>query len=361
MFLSVIIPTRNRADDLREVLQSLLNQTLGSDRFEVLVVDNGSTDDTCSVVGGFTCLCDNFHYFFEKIPGLHAGRHRGLMEAAGDVLVFADDDIVASPTWLEAVYEAFRTSGENVALVGGNNYPRFEKKPTWWIECLWRPRGDGRRFIAEFSVLDFGKTPCKMDPFYVWGCNFAVRKSILLNAGGFHPDGMPQDLLLFRGDGESWVSQFILENGYEALFIPAASVEHKVSAQRMTREYFKRRAFAQGVSDSFTVIRASVSQGCPPWSTLWARRMKNLLRPIRDAFRWGLNPLQLWEWLCFSWAVDRARKEGFEWHRENATCDKTLKEWILRPDYMGDNAVVPTLWRFEQTGETLSFSGKRAL
>ena len=98
MFLSVIIPTRNRADDLRDVLQSLLNQTLGSDRFEVLVVDNGSTDDTCSVAGEFTCSCGNFHYFFEKTPGLHAGRHRGLMEAAGDVLVFVDDDIVASLT-----------------------------------------------------------------------------------------------------------------------------------------------------------------------------------------------------------------------------------------------------------------------
>lgn len=345
MFLSVIIPTRNRASDLKDVLQSLLCQTLEPDCFEVLIIDNASTDETADVAQKFVSGSGCFRYFYEGVPGLHAGRHRGLKESAGDVLVYADDDIIASPMWLKAIYEAFRTGGERVALVGGNNYPRFQEKPIWWIECLWRPRKDGRRFIAEFSVLDYGKIPGNIDPFYVWGCNFAVRKKVLLEAGGFHPDGMPKDLLLFRGDGESWISQFVVENGYEAFFVPDASVEHKVSAERMTCGYFKRRAFVQGVSDSFTVMRASAAQGRSSGTSVWVRRLKSFLRPIRDAFRWKLNPFQLWEWARLSWAMDRARREGFEWHQREASRDKVLMEWILRSDYMGDNAVVPTDWR----------------
>jgi glucosyl-dolichyl phosphate glucuronosyltransferase len=97
--ISVIIPTRNRAELLRAALLSLSLQTLPPEDFEVLVVDNGSTDHTKKVVNGFNGLM-HLRYFFDPTPGLHVGRHRGLREASGEILVYGDDDIEALPTWL---------------------------------------------------------------------------------------------------------------------------------------------------------------------------------------------------------------------------------------------------------------------
>ena len=134
--ISVIIPTRNRADLLQLELLSLQAQTLPADQFEVLVIDNGSTDHTQQVVGSFQQQSGNIRYYFDPTPGLHVGRHRGLQEAGGEVLVYADDDIQATPTWLAAIVENF--SDPAVAMVGGNNYPDFKTTPPGWLEMLWK-------------------------------------------------------------------------------------------------------------------------------------------------------------------------------------------------------------------------------
>ena len=76
--LSVIIPTRNRADFLQLALQSLQSQTLPADLFEVLVIDNGSTDNTEQIVASLQQQLGNVRYFFDPTPGLHVGRHLGM-------------------------------------------------------------------------------------------------------------------------------------------------------------------------------------------------------------------------------------------------------------------------------------------
>ena len=78
---------------------------------------------------------------------------------------------------------------------------------------------------------------------------------ILIAAGGFHPDGMPKELIRFRGDGETHVSRHVAESGLECVFHPGASVHHKVTPERMTYAYFRQRGFNQGVSDSYTQLR----------------------------------------------------------------------------------------------------------
>ncbi len=122
--ISVIIPTCNRANLLSAALQSITEQGHPVEKFEVVVVDNGSTDHTREVTAQFADRLSNLRYFYEPEPGLHAGRHRGLQEAQGDVLVYIDDDIRATPAWLEAIAENFADPG--VAMVGGNNYPDFQ-------------------------------------------------------------------------------------------------------------------------------------------------------------------------------------------------------------------------------------------
>lgn len=254
--LSVIIPTRNRSRELHNALVSITSQQIDQKLFEVIVVDNGSTDNTREIVCAFEKTFPNLRYFYEERPGLHNGRHRGLKEAFGEILVFCDDDIIATKTWLSAIEESFQDS--DVALVGGNNFPNFEVEPPQWIHDLWdRPRSSGGRYLEWFSILDFGVESKTIDPMLIWGCNFSIRKKILLEAGGFNPDGLPQELIMYRGDGETKVSQFVHKSGYKSVFNPNASVYHLVSKSRMTIDYLKTRNFNDGISASFSYIRAA--------------------------------------------------------------------------------------------------------
>lgn len=251
--LSVIIPTRNRAILLERALKSLLTQTLSHEHFEVIVVDNGSTDNTSDVVNSFKPRLMNIRYFLERQPGLHAGRHKGLIEAVSNILVYADDDIEAFPTWLQAIQDSFED--EEVVVVGGKCMPKFEAEPPDWLKEMWLTNAAGERVLGYLSLIGLGDYSKLVNPDQIFGCNFAVRRSVLLEAGGFHPDSMPQDLIRFRGDGETCVSKYIQNKGYKALYNPLASIYHWVPASRMTIEYFCRRSYNQGISDSYTAIR----------------------------------------------------------------------------------------------------------
>ena len=122
--LSVIIPTRNRSVLLDKTLQSISAQTFSADRFEVIIVDNGSTDETPAIANRYRGTLKNLKYFYEANPGLHVGRHCGLRESQGSILTYADDDIEAFPTWIEGIYESFLQ--EDVGIVGGKDVPLYE-------------------------------------------------------------------------------------------------------------------------------------------------------------------------------------------------------------------------------------------
>jgi glycosyltransferase involved in cell wall biosynthesis len=328
MKASVIIPTRNRAEVLAPCLESLARQTLAADAFEVLVVDNGSTDHTADVVAGFASRLDVARHFAAE-PGLHVGRHAGMRQARSDVLMFADDDIVAGPDWVRSVVDAFADA--RVGLVGGNNLPLFEATPPTWLQRWWeRPAGPGRA-LGYLSILDFGEGRFAVDPRYVWGCNFSVRREALLAAGGFHPDAMPRERLPWRGDGESHVAVAVRDAGYAVLFDSGASVQHRVGAERMTRAYFEQRGFAQGVSDSYAAVR----RGGRP-----VARHERMALAMR---RWRQG-LQAWrrsagddverELQAVQRAAARAYWDGFRFHQRRVADDPALLAWVLRPDYL---------------------------
>ena len=95
--ISVIIPTRNRASLLKSCLASLCHQS-PQVNFEILVVDNGSSDSTQEVIKDYQLRIPNLICIYAPEPGLHIGRHAGMRAANGDLLVFADDDIEALPS-----------------------------------------------------------------------------------------------------------------------------------------------------------------------------------------------------------------------------------------------------------------------
>jgi glycosyltransferase involved in cell wall biosynthesis len=325
MHLTVIIPTRNRAALLRDALASLSTQTLPVDQFEVLVVDNGSTDDTKNAAESAAKAGLPLRYLCASEPGLHSGRHAGLREARGEVLVYADDDIEALPSWLESVASAF--AAPDVALVGGNNVPAFVEPPPAWLVRLWqRPASIGGRALSVLSILELPGPRRELCPCYVWGCNFSIRKQVLLAAGGFHPDSMPAELLHLRGDGESSVARFVAKQGLRCLFDPGASVRHKVTPDRMTFAYFRKRGWSQGISESYTALRAG-------------RTIDAVWIGARHALRWArLGATAAW---ASDADVHRAQFElaaglvaGYAHHQRLYRQSAELRDWVHKPTYL---------------------------
>lgn len=328
---SVIIPTRDRAALLERCLDALTRQTLAANEFEVIVVDNGSRDATAQVAASFFGRL-SLRVVAAPEPGLHVGRHAGLRTARSDVLMYTDDDAEAEPAWVEAVVQAF----ENpiVGLVGGNNYPRFEGDPPAWLQQWWNEPVYRGRALGYLSVLDFGSGRFPLAPEYIWGCNFCVRRQALETVGGFHPDGMPRELMRLRGDGESYVAKAIGSHGWTTLFDSRASVHHLVSATRMTRGYFEQRGFAQGVSDSYSAVRRHRRTPLPLSERLHAR-----LRPTVNALRLrrkmvGSRDPAANTLLEVRRSTLRAWAEGFAFHQSALRSDPDLLRWVLKDNYL---------------------------
>ena len=328
--LSVIIPTRNRADLLTPALESLTHQTLSATAFEVLLIDNGSTDTTAQVAQLYGQRLGNLRYFYEPEPGLHVGRHKGMLEAQGEILVFADDDIEAFPTWLASIQEAF--AAPDVAMVGGNNLPLFLEPPPPWLKKMWeQPANRNERSLPELSILELNGEVRQFSPYLVWGCNFSIRKSVLLAAGGFHPDGMPKELIRFRGDGETHVSRYVAESALTCLFHPGATVFHKVTPERMSLAYFHQRGFNQGVSDSYTALRKQDGGGQVARKNFFYRvlrrgwRKLKLLRSIDANIRLAQQ------------ALTAGNTEGYAYHQNAYRNDATVRDWVHKPKYFTES------------------------
>lgn len=328
--ISVILPTRNRANLLQSALQSVQTQTLSADQFEVLVVDNGSTDNTRQVVESFQQQSGNIRYYFDQTPGLHVGRHRGLKEANSEVLIYIDDDIEATPCWLAAIAENF--SDPAIAMVGGNNYPNFKTTPPNWLNTLWQRSALGGRSIPSLSVLSLPNGRRDFNPYLVWGCNFSIRKHIVLQAGGFHPDAMPQELIRFRGDGETHVSRYVAENHLRCVFDSRASVYHAVTTERMTLDYFKKRAYNQGISDSYTQIR---NQTASEISVTMLSHLMKLTRQVARSIYGRLREFksQSREHLELQHAMREGYQQGLMYHQQVYRDDPEVREWVHKPDY----------------------------
>jgi glycosyltransferase involved in cell wall biosynthesis len=356
MRVSVIVPTFNRAEYLRLALASLVEQSCPAHEFEVLVVDNDSTDDTRYTTEQVIQALPqpSIRYIHEPIPGLLAGRHRGAKEARGDLLVFIDDDIIADSGWLLSIVQTFADPA--VQLVGGRNLPRYEVPPPAWLDGFWRTTPYGGRTCGYLSLLDLGEEILDINAIYVWGLNFAIRRRALLDLGGFHPDCIPDHLQHFQGDGESGLTMKAAERGYRAVYLPKALVYHNVPAQRLTAEYFERRAFYQGVCDSYTNIRRArgipATPGAPSLPQPSARSAAGFLRrlpsyarhPLQHGRRFARRLLgkqramssRLGKASEHSVVVQRvhaAYRAGYEFHHAAVAQGPALLHWVLREDY----------------------------
>jgi glycosyltransferase involved in cell wall biosynthesis len=205
----------------------------------VIVVDNASTDDTQGVVKSFCQRNQNFRYIHEAKVGLASARNTGVGISSTNFIAFTDDDAEPDPTWLERILARFQELPDDVGMVGGEVLAVWEvERPIWLSDFLLRPLSAGLMWSPEPRFLKPGE--------WLVEVNSGYRKSALLRLGGFPEHlGRLGDLLL---SGESGVNVLIERAGLRLFYDPAILVRHYIPASRVTRAWFRRRAFWQGVS-----------------------------------------------------------------------------------------------------------------
>ncbi len=337
---TVIIPTAKMLRYVEPTLQSLA--TLADRPEEVIVVQNGlPTEVQQQDLARYQTLATHFpnlnlKLFYDEVPGLLSGRHRGLQEASGDLLIFVDDDVTFTPNWLAAFTDAF--TDPQTAVAGGPSSPAFAIEPPDWLLEHWQPTPCGGRLMIQLSLLQLNtQAPVSIDFDLIWGLNYAIRREAILEYGGFHPDCVPPALQHFQGDGETGLGRKISQAGKRAVYCPEAGVLHHIAAGRMRPEYFEQRAFYQGVCDSYTHIRrsttpktmiAEATEATSPTLLELARRWKRMLIPPRK--RNSLQP-----------RFERAYRRGIKFHSLCVQSSPRLLKWVRQETYF--NYTYPTL------------------
>ena len=233
--LTILVCTHNRAPLLAGALESLRTQSLDRSQFEVLVVDNASTDRTVEVVaeaarGGFEIRAVR-----EAELGLDAARNRGIREARGEFVAFLDDDARARSDWAKSILSGFAT--HSAPILGGRVDLDWEAPPPEWFSDV---------LLKYLIHCDYGPEVTEIDaPPWLYGTNVAFRKSLFQEIGLFRLDlDRKGDSLMGGGDTEFFVRA--RARGHRLLYLPSMSVRHLVPASRLTREFFRERLFYSG-------------------------------------------------------------------------------------------------------------------
>lgn len=241
MAVTVIVCTFNRSQSLATALASVARCTLpASVQWEVLVVDNNSTDETRHVVEGFCRQhADRFRYLFEPTPGKSHALNAGIREARGDVLAFMDDDVEVEPLWLGYLTAALQNG--QCAGTGGRILPAWTTEPPKWL-----PLKD-RYALAPLAMFDLGLQagPLTEPPF---GTNMAFQKKMFEEYGGFRKDLGPRPGSEIRNEDTEFGSR-LLTAGERLRYEPLAVVRHSVPQNRVQKQYFLRWWFDKARAD----------------------------------------------------------------------------------------------------------------
>ena len=287
--ISVIVCTYNRERYIVRCLERLTDTRCRD--YEVLVVDNNSTDGTAALVKDYLKSHADLpvRYYFESAQGLSNARNRGMKEAKGGVFVFLDDDAFVVGDYLLNI-EAFLQKYPEAAAFGGPIEPLFEEcpRPKWLCRWSmgWVSAYDMGRKVREFSGKAF--------PF---GGNSGVRREIVEKVGQFDPELGRKGGNMDAGEEKDFYKR-IRALGGKILYCPEMRIRHVITANRTTMEYVDRFAEGVGVSER----RRTKADGT------YAKRL------LSEAVKWcGTIVLFVWYLITFR-PVCGATLVRFRWH-----------------------------------------------
>ncbi len=294
--ISAIICTHNRHSYLGAAIDSLLAQDF-PDNFEILVVDNASSDYaspnssktlTREVVEA-RLSNPRLKYVWEPELGLSVARNTAARVAESEILAYLDDDAVAESNWLRVLHSAYQ-SNQKLAVAGGKVnllWPSGVSPPEWLSPGLAENLGAYDLGETWVYVTAAGLTPR--------GVNYSIRRTFLAQIGGFDVKlGRVGTKLL--SNEELRATELALELGWQVVYLPEALVLHNVAPSRLHKAWFVERGWWQGISECYReqlCDRAGIVQ-------LW-RGGERMLRGVYKSFKYIRDPALRFENLVFAW------------------------------------------------------------
>lgn len=225
--VSVIVSTHNRCEVLSYAIESLLAQDTAGIRYEVVIVDNASTDRTQQVVRSFIARGHaNLRLLFEPTPGASHGRNAGIKAAVAPILAFTDDDASVDRHWVANIKRAF-DENPDVDYITGKVVPLFEEDPPSWLTsenwggpCVIRDRGEQRIYSVAGRFFPGWAT-----------VNLSVRPRVFDRVGLFSGD-------FARGEDLEFILRVWRADG-RGMYAPDVVVTHRIPANRMTKAYHR--------------------------------------------------------------------------------------------------------------------------
>jgi glucosyl-dolichyl phosphate glucuronosyltransferase len=228
--LSIILPTFNRATSLKRALMALLRQTAPADSYEIVVVDNNSSDGTRDAVLGFDDA--RIRLVSEPRQGLSFARNAGLDAAQAPLVAFTDDDVEAAPDWVATVV-ALLSRHPEADGVGGRVLPAWQDgRPRWLTREHWAPlalqdQGDTRRIFDRDT------------PTGLIGANVAFRRDVFDRVGRFSPDVQRVKEGIGSTEDHELLTRLYAAGG-RMLYHPRMLVLARVQRDRCDRRYHRR-------------------------------------------------------------------------------------------------------------------------
>ena len=255
MLLTVIICTFNRCEGLRTCLLDLRDQAAEVDLdWEVLVIDNNSTDSTEAVLRSMSRDFPRpLRWVKETMQGLSHARNRGIADAAGRYVVFTEDDVRIDRLWVSSVCQTFALKACE-AVAGRIEIHWNSPRPRWLTDDL----------LGFLGYLDYGAEQVLTEDKPFFGGNMAFAKSVFEKIGVFDPHLGRQGRKLVGGEEVDLFRRF-LAAGLRAYYQPKALVHHIIDSNRLRKGYFRNLHYQEGRlrGDAFVDAGAKSIAGVP--------------------------------------------------------------------------------------------------
>lgn len=234
--------TYNRDKYIYNVLKSIADNKISKDKYEIVLVNNNSNDNTEAECNRFTTDYPDvkFRYFIESNQGLSYARNRGIQESNGDLLVYVDDDALINDEYLQT-YISFFEQYPEIDAAGGPILPKYETEEPSWMSTFTRQLITGKLYLGD-NVREF---PSQSFP---GGGNAAYRKSVFDKVGLFNVElGRKGDSLI--GAEEKDIFDKMTTLGMRFFYLPNAILYHLIPEKKLTKEYFDKLTYSIGKSE----------------------------------------------------------------------------------------------------------------
>jgi len=239
--LSIVVCTYNREAYIKKTLSYLNNQSSDPEKYEVIIVDNKSTDNTASICKDFIKTSDtkHFHYFLEKNQGHTFARNKGIIESKGGYIAFLDDDAWVNGSYCNEIIRYF-DSHPDVMAIGGKITPVYEGPTPKWMSKYLLPLVAGLDMGDQVKEFKYSKYPI--------GANMAFRAEVFKNYGNFNTELGRRGKELEGGDEKDMVYR-LKKDGKKVQYVPSVHVKHVIPESRTEMTYIKGQAIGVGTSE----------------------------------------------------------------------------------------------------------------